>query len=258
MPASLRLVLVAAVLIASSVGARGVPLVDEPHGLAWTAADVARHAAATLTRTVEQAAQAQQLGCARHCARLARIFDSLADELRTQTPRAATLAWSLTVVNLDGVDAFALPDGRIVISETLLDERDLSDEAVAFVLAHEMAHSLLEHERQFLSTALLLLPRHIRRSVDDVYVEIDHNLGLLKTLEPVLQQGEFEADELGLLLAASAGYTPRRQLEFLQHEVAESDRRLALVATHPPPLERLQRLIVRLPLAERLLEVAHQ
>jgi predicted Zn-dependent protease len=103
-----------------------------------------------------------------------------------------------------------------------------------------------------------LLPRHAERSVHDMYVEIEYNLGLLKTLEPVLHQGEFEADELGLLLAASAGFAPQRQFEFMQNEVAEDSGRRALTATHPMPMERLERLTERLPLARRLHDAALQ
>lgn len=245
------------VAIAAALGAAcaaALPLADPPVGLGWSAAEVERASADTLTHTVARARRAGLDGCARHCERLQHTFERLVAQARMQTPRAATLPWSLTVLRLDDVGAFALPDGHIVISESLIDARDLSDAALAFVLAHEIAHSLLEHERQLLTAGRLLLPREVERSVRDMYVEFDHNLALLRTLEPVLQQGEFEADELGLLLAASAGYAPQRQLEFMQNEVAEDDGRRALAATHPPPMERLQRLMERLPLARRVHE----
>lgn len=231
-----------------------LPLADEPVGLGWSAAEVERASADTLSNTRARAQREGRDGCALHCERLRRIFERLVAEARVQTVRAATLPWSLTVLRLDDVDAFALPDGHVVVSEALIEARGLSDAALAFVLAHEMAHSLLEHERQLLTAGRLLLPRQVERSVRDMYVEIDHNLGLLRALEPVLQQGEFEADELGLLLAASAGFAPQRQLEFMQNEVADDDGRRALAATHPPPMERLEQLLERLPLARRVHE----
>ena len=246
----------AALVVAAALcgGSAAVQLVDEPRGLGWSAAEVASASSASLQQVVERAARADALGCAQHCGQLGRVFQRLVVEARAQTRRAARLPWSLTVVRLPDEAAFALPDGQIVISEALIDARGLSDEALAFVIAHEMAHSILEHERQLLTAGRLLLPRQVERSVRDMYVELDHNLGLLKTLEPVLQQGEFEADELGLLLAASAGYAPNRQLEFMQNEVAEDSGRRGLAATHPAPTERLERLMERLPLAWRLHE----
>jgi predicted Zn-dependent protease len=156
------------------------------------------------------------------------------------------------VVRLPEVDAFALPDGQLVVSESLLVQRDLSDEALAFVVAHEMAHAILQHERQLLTYGRMLLPREVPRSVQDMYVEMQFNFGMLRSLEPSLHQAEFEADEVGLLMAASAGFRPARQLEFMQNEVAEHDERRPLVSTHPAAVERLHRLEQRLPLAWRL------
>jgi Zn-dependent protease with chaperone function len=248
---------VALFLAASLCGygpARALQIVDPPVALAWTPAEVQRAGIETLELTVARAQRQGLLGCEHHCARLQSIFNRLVIEARDQTSRAAVLPWSLTVVRSPGTAAFALPDGQIVVSEALIDDRDLSDAALAFVLAHEMAHSILEHERQLLTTGRQLLPRQVERSVRDMYVELAHNFGLLRTLEPVLHQAELEADELGLLLAALAGYAPNRQIEFMQNEVAEDDGRRALASTHPSPQMRLARLQERLPLAWRLYE----
>lgn len=245
-------------LTAACAGAPALELAYEPTSLDWTAGEVGRIGTETLQQTVASAAARDRLGCVLYCERLQRIFDRLVAEARRQTPRAAVLPWSLTVLHHDDTGAFALPDGQVVVSEALIEERGLSDEALAFVLAHEMAHSILEHERQMLTAGRLLLPRQVERSVPDIYVELEHNFGLLKSLEPVLQQGEFEADELGLLLAALAGYTPARQLEFMQNEVAEDDGRRPVAATHPPAAERLARLQERLPLAWRLVQARRE
>jgi predicted Zn-dependent protease len=146
----------------------------------------------------------------------------------------------------------ALPGGHVIVSEAFIEEAVPNEDALAFVLAHEMAHSILEHERQALSFARMLLPQQVQRTVADLYVEIDHNLGLLRAMEPVLQQGEREADELGLLLAAAAGHDPQRQLAFLERALAQGEPRRGLVQTHPLLADRLDGLRERLPLARRL------
>ena len=156
------------------------------------------------------------------------------------------------MVRLPDVDALALPGGQVIVSESFIDQRALSDDALAFVLAHEMAHSLLEHERQALTFARLLLPRDVPRTVSDMYTEIDYNFALLQAMEPVLHQGELEADELGLLLASVAGFAPDRQLAFIEREAAEDARRRPLLSTHPSPQLRLEKLRASLPLARRL------
>ncbi len=259
MTASLRrpLGLLLAGLMSLCVGAaRAQTLSYEPVGLGWTHADVARASAGQLQAIAQRAERQQRFGCARHCERLQRIFDRLVAQARAQSAHAASLPWTLTVVRLHDVDAIALPGGQVLISEDFIDGRALHDDALAFVLAHEMAHSILEHERQALSFARLLLPRQVPRSVRDMYTEIDHNFALLKAMEPVLQQGEFEADELGLLLASSAGFAPQRQLDFMATEAAAHAVGRPLMSSHPAAAARLEKLRERLPLALRLLPAA--
>jgi predicted Zn-dependent protease len=247
----LRITVGMVAILAAATG-HAVQLAYEPVALGWSAGEVESAAIDNISAIVRRAERAQQLGCIRHCERLERIFARLAAEARTQSARAEALPWSLTIVQLPDVEALAMPGGQVVVSEAFIDRRTLSDVTLAFVLAHEIAHSILEHERQALTFARMLLPRQVFRSVQDMYVEIDFNFALLKSMEFVMQQGEFEADELGLLLASAAGYAPDRQIEFLEQENAQRAGRAPLVATHPPVLLRLEQLRLRLPLARRL------
>jgi Zn-dependent protease with chaperone function len=237
---------------AATAGDLGPQLAYEPMGLDWSAAEVERTAAATFDSTLQRVQRDRQLGCEHRCARFQIIFDRLVTLARLQTGRARSLPWSLTVVHGSDVQAMALPGGQVFISESFVRSRRLGDEALAFVLGHEMSHSILEHERQTLHFAHMLLPRGVDRNVLDMYTEIDFNLALLKSLEPVLQQGEFEADELGLLLASAAGFAPKLQLVFAEQEARRGDDPTPFVRTHPPAQLRLERLRLRLPLAERL------
>jgi len=234
------------------VAGHAVELAYEPVALGWSTDEVEHASSGTFAAIVQRAEREQQMGCSQHCARLQRTFDRLVDVARTQRNGARPLPWTLTVVRLPDVDAFALPGGHVIVSESFIEQRALSDDALAFVLAHEMAHSLLEHERQALTFARLLLPRDVPRTVSDMYTEIDYNFALLQAMEPVLHQGELEADELGLLLASVAGFAPDRQLAFIEREAAEDARRRPLLSTHPSPQLRLERLRASLPLARRL------
>ena len=158
------------------------------------------------------------------------------------------LHWSASEVD----HATALPGGHVLVSEAFIQRRALSDEALAFVLAHEMAHSILEHERQTLHFARMLLRQDVQRTVDDMYVEIAYSFALLAALEPVMPQGELEADELGLLLASAAGFAPQAQLAFVSGLMGEDRPGMSLVQTHPPIAERLNQLRQRMPLATRI------
>ena len=227
-------------------------LTYEPVGLAWTAREVEQASLGSLQTLVQRATREQKMGCARYCKRLNRIFNRLLPHARAQSLAALRRDWSLTVVRLPGMDAMALPGGQIIVSEDFIQANRLSDESIAFVLAHEMAHSILEHERQALTVARMLLPREVNRTVDDIYVEMSFNHALFKALEPVMQQGELEADELGLLLAAKAGYAPDKQIAFIAREAAREMPTKPMVATHPTAKHRLEKLRERLPLARRL------
>ena len=235
---------------------RWAALTYEQVALAWSAAEVARANAARFEALIKHAAVRGQLGCELECDRLQRIFEKLLVPARAQTQHAQRLPWSLTVLRVPGVEAMAMPNGQVVISELFVRERALSEEALAFVLAHEMAHSILEHERQTLHFARMLLPRDVRRSVADMYVEIEYDFKLSKAIEPLLQQGELEADELGLLMASAAGFAPSRQLEFVQGEAANERPGRSIVHSHPSAAQRLQALVARLPLAERIFSTA--
>jgi len=210
-----------------------------PVALAWTATEV-EQAGASDWEAIRK--RAEHGDCGSTCERARSIFHELLPIARAQTPLAQRLEWSLTIVGDPSIRALSFPGGQIVVSEPFISAEPMSDEALAFVLSHEMAHCVLEHERQALTFARMLLPREVPRSVADVYTEMDFNFGLLESMEPVLQQGELEADELGLLMASAAGFAPSRQLEFMQQEALREGHETAVFTTHPAASQRLQLL----------------
>lgn len=227
-------------------------LTYEPVSLGWTAQEVDRVTRSNATAILQRARAEGVPSCTGSCLRAQAIFSRLLAVARQQSAHAAALPWELVIVQMPDIEAMALPGGLLIVGQPFLDRATDSDEELAFVLAHEMAHSILEHERQALSYARLLLPRQVRRSVRDMYAEMDFNFNLLKALEPVMQQGEFEADELGLLLAAAAGFVPGAQVRYIEREALATPRRQPLVATHPAALDRLARLQGLLPWADRV------
>jgi predicted Zn-dependent protease len=226
-----------------------LPLDFERSGLAWSPAEVNQAGQAALDTVLERARQADALGCRETCGRIERVWWQLVATLPPE--QAGPLR--LHVVRLADEDAFAIPGGDVLLSEPFVEAHAPDDAQLAFVLAHELAHVLLQHERQTLTAALSLLPRAVPRSVEDVYVELQFNHRLLKELEPVYQQAEREADEVGLDLAALAGFAPEAQLEFLQAQAREPERDV-LIRTHGSAAERLAAAQAVLPLARRLYE----
>ena len=158
------------------------------------------------------------------------------------------LAWRFGVLDTASVNAFAAPGGYVFVSRGLLllarDEAEL-----AGVLAHEMSHVLARHHLEAMAD------RERFRLVADVALEATDARGVLtdalvgiaremyaKGLE---QSDEFEADGMGVVIAARAGYDPRglqRVLRAIDARAGDAESTGFFLATHPPTAERLDRL----------------
>jgi predicted Zn-dependent protease len=102
---------------------------------------------------------------------------------------------------------------------------------------------------------LALIPSPARHTPQDVYTEMEFNyFSMADSMAPIFHQVEFEADEVGLQLAALAGYDPAAQLLFLERS-ARRETGQSMVPTHPSMDSRWKQLCQLLPLAQRLLEV---
>lgn len=196
---------------------------------------------------------AGQLGCATQCARLAAIFHRLRAVTDHQLPASAGHTWALVVTRQPGMQAWALPDGQVFVSEDFIQREQLSDAELALVLAHEIAHVALAHEADTVDIVRRLMPFGLSASVADVYAALDFDLGLLLQVAPLLADMERDADHLGLLLAALAGYDPDQAIGLLRKFAAQGEAR-AMIATHPASAARLQAAEVLLPVARRLYE----
>jgi predicted Zn-dependent protease len=185
-------------------------------------------------------------GCERHCERVGRVFQRLAEAAHEQSARAAELR--LIVVRDEDTAAFSAPGGEIVISERFIDRHALNDAELAFVLAHEVMH-LLHHEAHAMALVAVSNGPNRRRPLADLYEDLDADLSLVLRLAPAFHEHEFEADWQGLLLASVAGFDPHEQAGFL-HKLAR-DAAPGLQLTHPAGARRLQRIEGMLPIAER-------
>lgn len=244
-------------LAAFAAQARLVNIVEPSLGLAFTETEVMAHAQGTKAALLDRVRSEGKLGCVAYCAALEQVWRSLLPVIRFQrTGRLAEV--ELVVVTSDDVNALSFPDGTIVISEAFIDRHQMAPAQLAFVLAHEAAHVLLQHERQTLTSMLALIPSRAQRTPQDVYTEMEFNyFAMADAMQLVFHQVEHEADELGLLLAALAGHAPLAQLRFLERSLQE-DGIQSMVSTHPAMARRLAGLRALLPLAQRTLEVGRQ
>lgn len=233
------------------------PLIDLPQYPQIDQAALDRYALRTLARREEQARAAGELGCVRYCDLLSRAFARVTAAAREQGDAARAIPWHLVVTTSRGESALSLPGGHIVISEDMISRLGLNEAEVAFLIAHEAAHILLRHEAECLDyLQATLLPHDVRRTVWDLYAELDYDAGALLRIESVMQRGEMEADFAGMLLGAQAGYAPRQMLTALHKLDAGTHHGDAIVHTHPEMQQRLQHLAGVLPIADRVLQIA--
>lgn len=252
------LALVILLLAITATHARVVNIVEPSLGLAFTDTEVIAHAKPAKAALLKRLRQAGRLGCETHCGLVAVVWNSLRPVVAAQRP-GRLVDLRLLVVRDPDINALSFPDGTIVVSESFIGRQALGPAELAFVLAHEVAHVLLQHERQGLTSMLAMIPSRAQRTPKDVYAEMEFNyFAMSDSMQLVFHQVEREADELGLQLAALAGYPPHAQLRFLEQASARDLPQQSMVSTHPDMASRLQNLRRMLPLAQRLWEVGLQ
>jgi len=158
------------------------------------------------------------------------------------------LKWTFGVIESDDVNAFAAPGGYVFITRGLY--AMLKDEAaLAGVLGHEVAHVQQKHHLKVLQQQSLigigskLLGRQVGGNDQNVQRIIGSGAEVMA--RGLDKSAEFEADRIGVVLAARAGYDPWGLPEVLQDmgAIAKSSSSVALLfKTHPAPEERLTQL----------------
>lgn len=200
---------------------------------------------------IGQGVAANLLGAAPLAAdmRMQKYVNQLGRWLALQTERP-DLNWHFGVIDSSNVNAFATPGGYIFITKGLL--LKLRNEAeLAGVLAHEIAHVLRRHH-------LNAIQKGAQAGIAaDVLSLATQNNQHSEALDKVINAGtelyargldkddEFEADRMGVIIAARAGYDPYALPAVLQtlEAMNPQDSGLALMfKTHPTPASRLELL----------------
>jgi predicted Zn-dependent protease len=159
------------------------------------------------------------------------------------------LPWKFAVLDSDDINAFAAPGGYILITRGLLLKMD-SEAELAGALAHETVHVVEKHHLSAVQkNARLDLAVNLAQSqVDEEHAETMERLsnGFKELYARGLdKEDEFEADRMGVVIAARAGYDPYGLPAVLQTLAGMSpdDASLSfLFKTHPPPARRLSLL----------------
>ena len=137
-------------------------------------------------------------------------------------PRAQNWAWEVNLLGSRQINAFCMPGGKIAFYTGILDTLKLSDDEVAVVMGHEVAHALREHAREHIakSEATQLGASLLGQFIGGgKYAGAFDFGGKVLTLK-FSRDDETEADAVGLDLAARAGYDPQAGITLWQKMTA--------------------------------------
>ncbi|KAH7300379.1 hypothetical protein KP509_24G059500 [Ceratopteris richardii] len=151
--------------------------------------------------------------------------------------------WEVLVVNKDVVNAFCLPGGKIVVFTGLL-RRFSSDNEIATVLGHEIGHVVARHSAERMTRHLFLTLVQLVVLAFVYAPDLVQSMSTLFLELPFSRSQELEADHIGLLLMAAAGYDPRAAPHVYEKldETAKSSEILQYITTHPSGKKRGERL----------------
>lgn len=176
--------------------------------------------------------------------------------------------WDVKILDKPEPNAFCLPGGKIVVNEGILSLAK-NEAGLAAIIGHETAHAVARHGAERLSQKLLLdgavsVGKEVIRKEDGTIDQrgrlILGALGLGGTVGVILPYSrvhEFEADKIGQMYMAKAGYDPEESIRLWDRLGKIKKPPIPVwLSTHPPDEERVVKLRESLPDAKRLLDQA--
>jgi predicted Zn-dependent protease len=189
--------------------------------------DIEASAVKQYSEILMQAASQKALGGPEHpqVIRLRRIAQRLIPFTNEWNPRAKSWTWEVNLIGSKQINAFCMPGGKIVFYTGILEQLQLTDDEVAQIMGHEIAHALREHARARMGKSAAtsmgagLLSQLL--GLGDVGRTVT-NYGVQLLNMTFSRSDESEADLVGLELAARAGYDPRAGITLWQKMAASS------------------------------------
>jgi predicted Zn-dependent protease len=170
--------------------------------------------------------------------------------------------WKVTLLRKNEANAYCLPGGKIVVYTGILPVTG-NDAALATVLGHEVAHATAEHaaeriEREHLTKIAAAIVAGGVAVTPRGYLRVAALLGAADSL-PFSRSQESEADHIGLVYMARAGYDPRQAVAFWKRmqRASRGKEPPEFASDHPSDEHRIERIEQWLPEAERAYQPRH-
>jgi predicted Zn-dependent protease len=166
--------------------------------------------------------------------------------------------WQLSLINAPILNATCAPGGKITFYTGIIDQLKLSDDEIAAIMGHEIAHALREHGRERLSQAMAQSTiTNIALAAAGGYgaqINAANQVAQYVLVLPNSRQHESEADAIGVELAARAGYNPRAAISVWQKmmKATQGKNPPEFLSTHPSGETRIEQLSALMPAVEPL------
>ena len=218
-----------------------------------SAESVEKTAQSQYVQTLQQAQQQQALAPAKHpqVLRLRRIAERIIPFAIAWNPRAKDWQWEVNLIASKQVNAWCMPGGKIAFYSGILDTLQLTDDEVAAVMGHEIAHALREHARERMGKSVAtniganLLSQLL--GAGELGNTVIGGGAQLLSLQ-FSRSDETEADLVGLELAARAGFDPRAGITLWQKMAAQNKGAPPQwLSTHPAGKNRIAEMEKNLP-----------
>lgn len=172
----------------------------------------------------------------------------------------ANFKWEFNLIQDSQINAFCMPGGKIVVYEGLMKIAQTDDE-LAVVLGHEVAHAVAKHSNERMSQQLAaeygakILSASLSdksQTIQDMATSV-YGLGAQYGLMlPFSRKHESEADYMGLVFMTMAGYTPDVAINFWKKMSAGSQGHIPeMMSTHPSDATRINAIYKALPEIKR-------
>lgn len=181
-------------------------------------------------------------------------------QVKKQTKQLAGYKWEFNVVEDPTVNAWCMPGGKVVVYTGLLPVA-LNDDGLAVVMGHEIAHAIANHGNERMSQGLAAQAGGVALSValsnktpatQNLFMQA-YGVGTnVAAILPFSRLHESEADEMGLIFMAMAGYNPDEAVNFWQRMDKSSSGQAPpeFLSTHPSHKTRIERLKKAIPKAK--------
>ena len=208
----------------------------------------------------EAKAKGQLDSQSRTAQRVHKIFNKMVPYANAENHTGQPFNWQIEVIKSKELNAWAMPGGKMAFYTGLVESLNLTDDEIATVMGHEMAHALKEHGKKeanlsqftnvIANVAQTALATQIGSDSSSIVVGLAKDWGLDK---PYSRSAETEADEVGLFLMAKSGYNPEAApglWDKMQKASTGSQGILdKLSSTHPSDKDRQANLLRLMPQA---------